>query len=153
MNTSNSIFLSFLLFTFSANIFLGTAQTVPDPMFDTASQLLCRSSNYYILSAESDNGGGLTLQIVRNGNCPYEIVLSLNKSANGLPLTFSPVYNDTIIRVNVDHNIRFINFSSPIVCHQSNVWQLVADGELSPLFFCYNHGSKIRLNGHRNEEL
>ncbi|KAL3512418.1 hypothetical protein ACH5RR_025135 [Cinchona calisaya] len=133
--TSLIIFLSCLLFTFSSNFFLGTSQILPEAVLDTSGQQLRRGVNYYILPANRRNGGGLTLANGRNGSCPYEIVQALNQGANGLPLRFSPINNDSIIRENTDNNIWFVNFSSPIVCPQSNVWQLVADGESPPPYF------------------
>lgn len=140
MKISSLILLTCLLFTFSANFLHGTAQILPEAVLDTAGQQLRRGVNYYILPANRSNGGGLTLTLGRNGSCPYEIVQALNRGANGLPLRFSPIRNDTIIRVNTDNNIRFINFSSPVVCPQSNVWKLDVNGELPPPYFVTTGG-------------
>ena len=126
MKTASFIFISCFLFTLSENFLPGTAQpTVPDPVLDTAGQPLHRGCQLLYLAGWARQRGWskcLTLASGKNGSCPYEIVQSLNEGANGLQLTFSPVDNDTTIRANTDHNIRFINFSSPKICPQSNVF-------------------------------
>ncbi|KAL3512419.1 hypothetical protein ACH5RR_025136 [Cinchona calisaya] len=130
MKNHNLMFLAYSLIIacFSSNFLLSTAQNVSAPVLDTAGQELRQGVNYYILPAKGGNGGGLTLANGKNDSCPYEIVQELNEGANGIPLRFSPVdANDTIIRVATDLNIKFINFSSSLVCPQSNVWTLDAN--------------------------
>lgn len=126
MKSSIFILLSCLILTFSTNFPLSTAQNISDPVLDTAGQQLSRGVNYYILPAETGNGGGLTVTKGSNGSCPYEVVQTITENANGIPLRFSPVDpKDTTIRINTDSNIIFSNFSSD--CPQSNVWTLDAN--------------------------
>ncbi|KAA8522732.1 hypothetical protein F0562_009106 [Nyssa sinensis] len=116
------LLLSFFLFAFSANPLLGVADDAPNPVLDVAGNTVQTGVDYYILPAIRGTGGGLTLASNRNGsNCPLDVVQEQKEVDNGLPLTFSPVTKEGVVREITDQNIKF---SAATICAQSTVWQL-----------------------------
>ncbi|XP_027169166.1 kunitz trypsin inhibitor 2-like [Coffea eugenioides] len=119
----NLLISSFLL-AFSVNFPLSTAQKFPAPVLDTAGQQLRSGVNYYILPAKGGNGGGVTFATGVDSRCPYEVAQASDKGNNGIPVMFAPFDGDSIIRVDTDSNIRFIDFRPPVTCPESHVWTL-----------------------------
>ncbi|CAI9113352.1 OLC1v1013936C1 [Oldenlandia corymbosa var. corymbosa] len=138
---SFTLFFFLLIALFEPNFLTSTAQNVSsNPVIDTTGESLHHGNIYYILPAaggeSSNGGGGITLQIGRNNSCPYEIVQTSEKNSNGLPLSFSPVTNDNLIRVDTDLNIKFVNNTQvgfPVTCPQSSVWRINSTGS-NPVF-------------------
>ncbi|KAA8522731.1 hypothetical protein F0562_009107 [Nyssa sinensis] len=117
------LLLSFFLFAFSTNPLLGVADDdTRNPVLDVAGKTVQTGVDYYILPVVRGRGGGLTLASNRNGsNCPLDVVQEQQEVNNGLPVTFSPVSNEGVVRETTDLNIKF---SAATICAQSTVWQL-----------------------------
>lgn len=127
MKTNTSLLLSLLFIALTAlkphtNV---AAESAPDPVRDIDGKILRSGVDYYILPVIRGRGGGLTMASVGKENCPLHIVQEQNELSNGLPLTFTPVNpKKGVIRVSVDHNIKF---SSGNICGQSTLWNLQYD--------------------------
>lgn len=119
-------FFCILIFTFSSCSLLSSAQTTPAAVLDTAGRELRRDASYYILPAESGNGGGITLLSQRGTRCPFIITKSPDQGNNGIPLKFLSINpEDSVIRLSTDLNIKFT--TTPSTCPESTVWKLEAD--------------------------
>ncbi|OMP05595.1 Proteinase inhibitor I3, Kunitz legume [Corchorus olitorius] len=100
---------------------LTIAATSDDPVLDISGQELQTGTDYYILPVVRGSGGGLTLG---NEPCPLDVVQEQLEVSNGLPLTFSPVTNEDVVRLSTDLNIKF---SAASTCVQTTLWTLQTD--------------------------
>lgn len=119
-----TLLISSFLLAFSVNFPPSTAQNFPAAVLDTAGQQLSTGVNYYILPAAGGNGGGVTFATGVDSRCPYEVAQALNAGNNGTAVMFSPFDGDSIVRVDTDSNIGFIDFRPPVTCPESHVWTL-----------------------------
>ncbi|KAK1273750.1 hypothetical protein QJS04_geneDACA007810 [Acorus gramineus] len=79
-------------------------------------------TEYYILPAITDVGGGVTTYL-RNGTCPFEVALDVSDVSDGRALTISPAdaKKDTV-RLLTD---AYFQFTGPTICITSDKWTLV----------------------------
>ncbi|KAA8518071.1 hypothetical protein F0562_015545 [Nyssa sinensis] len=101
---------------------LGRAERAHDAVLDVRGEELQTGVSYNILSVMRP-GGGLSVSKNRNNEsrCPLDVVQAPLWRDDGLPWTFWPVNNDTVVRVLTDLNIKS---STPTICIQSLVWKL-----------------------------
>ncbi|KAK9131174.1 hypothetical protein Sjap_011661 [Stephania japonica] len=121
MTTYNKQFLYSLLLLLLPLLITFTNAQPPEAVLDVDGQPVRSGVKYFISNAfpaRSPPASTLGLAPNRNNACPFDVVL---KQINGLPLTFSPVNKDAIVRVGIDLNIKF---SAATTCVQSTVWQL-----------------------------
>ncbi|CDO98554.1 unnamed protein product [Coffea canephora] len=132
MKTSLFFIISFLAFSISLNSSSSSAgELAPEPVLDTAGNVLRTDRDYYILPAKVRGrfrGGGLTLSSIGNDTCPVGVFQEMSEQRNGIPLTFSPVKQRYgVVRTSTDLNIQF---AYPETCGESPVWRV--DNYLDP---------------------
>ncbi|KAA8518060.1 hypothetical protein F0562_015520 [Nyssa sinensis] len=93
-----------------------------EAVLDVEGEELQTGVTYNILSLMRPRGG-LTVGSNRNNEsiCPLDVVQAPLWDDSGLPWTFSPFNNDTVVRLLTDLNIKS---SAPTICVQSLVWKL-----------------------------
>uniref|UniRef100_A0A5B7CD80 Putative Kunitz family trypsin and protease inhibitor protein n=1 Tax=Davidia involucrata TaxID=16924 RepID=A0A5B7CD80_DAVIN len=117
------LLLSFLLFALSINALLGAANNGLDPVLDAAGEEVQTGEGYYVVPHIFALGGGLTLGKNRNGNtCPLDVVQSPFEVDSGLPVAFSPLDGEGIVRVSADLDIKFLTTTT--ICPESTMWEV-----------------------------
>ncbi|KAI4347373.1 hypothetical protein L6164_008189 [Bauhinia variegata] len=115
--------------------FLFAFATAEDTVLDTDGNPVANGSQYYMLPATKETGGGFKFTRTENEKCPLSVVQASSELSKGLPVIISPRQGKDIIPTGWYVDVQFVK--APNCAPKPSVWCVPPD----------SYSVKIRTDG------